>query len=79
MRPIQCRRYGGGGKRGRAPPLAAACAPHLGLHKILFLKHYSMTRQHTMMENESLRSNIILLRHFSRLFSKLLATNCCVT
>ena len=60
MRPTQYRRYGGRG-RGGVPPLAAACAPHLGLHKMLFLKHHSMTRQHTMMENESLRSNIFFL------------------
>ena len=44
----QCRRYGGA--RGAVPPLTAACAPHFGLLKILFLEHYTTTRQQTVME-----------------------------
>ena len=38
------------GEPGGCAPLKDACAPHLGLLKILFLEHYSVTRQHTMME-----------------------------
>ena len=46
---------------GGHTPLTDACAPHLGLLKILFLEHYSMTTQHTMMEKECLHSKIIFL------------------
>ena len=38
------------GSQGGCAPLTDACAPYLGLLKILFLEHYSVTRQHTMME-----------------------------
>ena len=73
---VQCRRYEGA-KRGRAH-LTDAYAPHLGLLKILFWEHHSMTRQHTMMEK-----GIIAFKHYcpltlSRFFAKLLSTNCCV-
>ena len=44
--------------RGAVPPpngclcprLTAACAPHFGLLKILFLEHHTTTRQQTVME-----------------------------
>ena len=45
LRPVPSLR----GSRGPCP-LTDACAPHLGLLKILFLEHYSVTRQHTKME-----------------------------
>ena len=75
LRPVPSLRESLG---GRAPPNECLC-PHLGLLKILFLGHYSVTRQHTMMEK-----GISMFKHnspltFSRLFAKLLATNCCVT
>ena len=38
------------GSQGGRAPLKDACALNLGLLKILFLVHYSVTRQHTMME-----------------------------
>ena len=46
LRPVPSLR----GSQGSHAPLTNACAPHLGLLKILFLEHYSVTRQHTMME-----------------------------
>ena len=63
--------------RGAVPPLTAACAPHFGLLKILFLEHLVTTKQQAMMEK-----GIITLKHNSPLsfflfFAKLLATNCC--
>ena len=60
-------------------PLTDACAPRLGLLKILFLEHYLVTRQHTMMEKRisTFKHNSPLT--FSRFFAKLQATNCCVT
>ena len=61
--------------RGGVPPLTSACAPHFGFLKILFLEHYTTTRQQTMMDKE-----IITFKHnsplmFPRFFAKLLATN----
>ena len=38
------------GSQGGRAPLTDGCAPHLGILKILFLEHYSVTRPHTMME-----------------------------
>ena len=71
LRPVPSLR----GSQGGRAPLTDACAPHLGLLKILFLEHYSVTRQHTMIEK-----GISTFKHnFSRFFAKLLATNCCVT
>ena len=75
LRPVPLLR----GSQGGRVPLTDACAPHLGLLKILFLEHYSVTRQHTMMEKgiSTFKHNSPLT--FSRFFAKLLATNCCVT
>ena len=42
---LKCRRYG-----RPMPPLTAACAPHFGLLKILFLEHHVTTRPQTMMK-----------------------------
>ena len=66
-----------GGPGGTVPPLTAACTPYLGLLKILLLEHYSMARQHTMLEK-----GIITFKHnspltFFRFFATLLAINCC--
>ena len=44
LRPVPSLR----GSQGGRAPLTDACAPHLGLLKILFLEDYSVTRQHTM-------------------------------
>ena len=46
LRPVPSLR----GSQGGRAPLTDACAPHLGLLKILVLEHYLVTRQHTMME-----------------------------
>ena len=75
LRPVPSLR----GSQGGRAPLTDACAPHLGLLKILFSEHYSVTRQHTMMEKgiSTFKHNSPLT--FSRFFAKLLATNCCVT
>ena len=72
---------------GRAPltdacaSLTDACDPHLGLLKILFLEHYSVTRQHTMMEKgiSKFRFKHNSPLTFSRFFAKLMATICSVT
>ena len=67
------------GSQGGRAPLKDACAPHLGLLKILFFERYSVKRQHTMVEKgiSTFKRNSPLT--FSRFFVKLLATNCCVT
>ena len=67
------------GSQGGRAPLKDAYAPHLGLLKILFLEHYSVTRQHTMMEKGISTFKLNSPLTFSRFFEKLLATNCCVT
>ena len=74
LRPVPSLR----GSQGGRAPITDACAPHLGLLKILFLEHYSVTRQHTMMEKgiSTFKHNSPLT--FSRFFAKLQATNCCV-
>ena len=65
-----------GGPGGLCPLLMAACAPHVGLHKILYLEHYVTTKQQTMMEKviTTFKHNSPLT--FSLFFAKLLATNC---
>ena len=52
----QCRCYGG----AMPPQMAASPLFHLGLLKILFLEHHSMTRQHTKVEK-----GIITFKHSS--------------
>ena len=49
------------GVGGAVPTLTTACAPHFGLFKIQFLKHYVTARQHTLMEKGIITLNIILL------------------
>ena len=63
--------------QGRRPPLATACAPPFRFIQNAFLEHHVTTRQQAIMEK-----GIIIFEHnsrlkFSRLFAKLLATNCC--
>ena len=70
----QCRRYGGA--RGAVPPLTTACAPPFWFIQNAFSEHRVTTRQQAIMEK-----GIIIFKHdsrlkFSRLFAKLLATNC---
>ena len=43
---------GGTGVGREMRPLTAACAPHFGLFKVLFLKYHSATKQQAMMEKE---------------------------
>ena len=75
LRPVPSLRRSQGGRA----PLTDAYAPHLGLLKKLFLEHYLVTRQHTMMEKgtSTFKHNSPLT--FSRFFAKLQATNYCVT
>ena len=79
----QCRCYGGARdtvtRMGReAPsPITTTCAPHFRFIQIVFLEHHVTTRQQAIM-----KKGIIIFKHdsrlkFSRLFAKLLATNCC--
>ena len=65
-------------QRGRTPlPLTTACAPsHFNLLKKLFLKDYVMARQQTIMEKEIIAFKDSFPLTFSRVFAKLLATNC---
>ena len=57
--------------RGPCPPNGGLC-PHLSLLKILFLEHYSVIRQHTMMEK-----GISTFKHYSPLtFSPFFLRNC---
>ena len=48
LRPVPSLR----GSQGGRAPLTDACAPHLALLEMLFLGHYSVTRQHTMIKKE---------------------------
>ena len=70
----QRRRYGRA--RGAISPLTTACAPPFQFAQNAFLENHATTRQQAIIEK-----GIILLKHnsrlkFSRLFAKLLATNC---
>ena len=56
-------------REGRTP-LAAACAPHFSLLKILFLEHHATTRQQTMMEKGIITFEHNSPRTFSRFFAK---------
>ena len=63
--------------QGRRPPLTTASAPPFRFIQNAFLEHHVTTRQQAIMEKI-----IIIFKHdsrlkFSRLFAKLLATNCC--
>ena len=63
--------------QGRRPPVTTASAPLFRFIQNAFLEHHVTTRQQAIMEK-----GIIIFKHdsrlkFSRLFAKLLATNCC--
>ena len=64
------------GPRCAVPPLTTACAPPFWFTQNAFLEHHVTTRQQVIMEK-----GMIIFKHnfrlkFSRLFAKLLATNC---
>ena len=59
MHRTQCRRNGGTKEgQGAVPPLTAACVPHIGLLKVLFLEHHVTVRQQTMMVKVIITFNI---------------------
>ena len=64
-------------RQGAPSPQTTACAPQFWFIQNAFLEHRVTTRQQAIMDKE-----IIIFKHdsrlkFSRLFAKLLATNCC--
>ena len=67
LRPVPSLR----GSQGGRAPLTDTCAPHLGLLKILFLEHYLVTRQHTMMEKGISRFKHNSPLTFSRFFCEI--------